>query len=79
MICHIKKSINISDYGNIFACGAIYSQNNVLKTFFKFEMIPELHGSIWWPYLNYLDVCDMTLLLNTGAHTIVIESVRLIL
>ena len=33
-----------------FACGAIYSQN-------------ELHGSIWWPNLNYLDVCDMTLLL----------------
>ena len=28
-----KKSINISDYGHVFACGAIYSQNVVLKTF----------------------------------------------
>ena len=34
MNCHIKKSINISDYGNILACGGIYSQNVVLKTFF---------------------------------------------
>ena len=33
MTCHVKKSINISDYGNILACGAIYSQNVVLKTF----------------------------------------------
>ena len=33
---------------------------------FEFEMMPELHGSIWWPYLNYLDVCDMILLLHTG-------------
>ena len=33
MTCHIKKSINISDYGNILVCGAIYNQNVVLKTF----------------------------------------------
>ena len=33
MNCHIKKSINISDYGNILACDTIHSQNVVLKTF----------------------------------------------
>ena len=33
MTWHVKKSINISDYGNILACGAIYSQNVLLKTF----------------------------------------------
>ena len=31
--CFVKKSINISDYGYILVCGAIYSQNVVLKTF----------------------------------------------
>ena len=33
MTCHVKKSINISDCGNILACGAIYSPNVVLQTF----------------------------------------------
>ena len=33
MTFHVKKSINISDYGNIVAYGAIYSQNVVLKRF----------------------------------------------
>ena len=33
MTCFVNKSINISDYGFIFACGAIYSQNAVSKTF----------------------------------------------
>ena len=27
-------------------------------------MIPQLHSSIWWPNLNYLDGCDSTLLLT---------------
>ena len=33
MTWYVWKSINTSDYGHIFACGAIYSQNVVLKTF----------------------------------------------
>ena len=29
----------------------------------------ELHGSIWWPNLNYLDVCDSTLLYQYNTST----------
>ena len=31
-------------------------------------MTPQLHGSIWWPNLNYLDVCDSTLLLKSQQN-----------
>ena len=49
MTCHVKISINISEYGNTLACEAIYSQNLVLKTFLILnDIIAALFGRLWF-------------------------------